>query len=101
MPITTAHPITDDDGNEYPHFLVNLAVTPKPAAAGFVDASLACLLTYYRFDDQGEIVRHPDGARKQYIDPKVVTTAAGDPVVAQSLGLIMAAIQGIVTEKGL
>ena len=96
MPITSANPI-EVDGNVYPYFLVNLAISPlvKPTDIG---ASVAMRLTPYRV--------LPDGSSESLPDNSIPITYmdvfdSGDADAIQAAITIMGALQTFINEKNL
>lgn len=99
MPITTSTPYVDADGNEYPYFLVNLAVSPR-VQGGEIGASVACRLTPYRVDADGNVVKAPNEASRALVYGDAYKAAETDPALANAVTNIWGAIQQLVAEKG-
>lgn len=97
MPISTANPATDEQGNEYPHVLISLAVSGRPQG-GNVAASVAMTAQPYRIVD-GEIVTC--GPPRKFRTGDAFTEAASDAALAAAVQTIMGAVQQFVTDKGL
>ena len=96
MPITSTNPI-EVDGNVYPYFLVNLAISPlvKPSDIG---ASVAMRLTPYRVLEDGSSVSLPDNSTPiTYMD----VFESGDTDAINAAVTIMGALQTFINEKSL
>lgn len=96
MPITSNKPI-EVDGNIYPYFMVNLAISPlvKPTDIG---ASVAMRLTPYRLLEDGSSVSLPDNSIPiTYMD----VFDSGDTDAIQAAATIMGALQTFINEKSL
>ena len=96
MPITSTNPI-EVDGEVYPYFLVNLAISPliKPTDVG---GSVAMKLTPYRVLEDGSSVSLPDNSVPiTYLD----VFESGDADAITAAGTIMYAIQGFINAKEL
>ncbi len=91
MPIVSTNPI-EVEGNVYPYFLVNLAVSPliKPNDVG---GSVAMKLTPYRVLEDGSSESLPDYSTSiNYLD----VFESGDDDAIQAAGAIMYALQGFI-----
>jgi hypothetical protein len=96
MPITSTNPI-EVDGNIYPYYMINLAISPlvKPTDIG---ASVAMRLTPYRLLEDGSSVSLPDNSIPiTYMD----VFESGDADAIQAAITIMGALQTFINEKGL
>lgn len=96
MPITSNKPI-EVDGNIYPYFMVNLAISPlvKPTDIG---ASVAMRLTPYRLLEDGSSVSLPDNSIPiTYMD----VFDSGDTDAIQAAATIMGALQTFINDKSL
>ena len=96
MPITSTNPI-EVDGNIYPYYMINLAISPlvKPTDIG---ASVAMRLTPYRLLEDGSSVSLPDNSIPiTYMD----VFDSGDADAIQAAISIMGALQTYINEKGL
>jgi hypothetical protein len=96
MPITSTNPI-EVDGNVYPYFMVNLAISPlvKPTDIG---ASVAMRLTPYRLLEDGSSVSLPDNSIPiTYMD----VFDSGDTDSINAAITIMGALQTFINEKNL
>ena len=96
MPITSNNPI-DVDGNVYPYFMINLAISPlvKPTNIG---ASVAMKLTPYRVLE--------DGSSSSLLDNSTAVTymdvfESGDADAINAATTIMGALQTFINEKSL
>lgn len=96
MPITSTNPI-EIDGNIYPYFMVNLAISPlvKPTDIG---ASVAMRLTPYRLLEDGSSVSLPNNSIPiTYMD----IFQSGDTDAMKSAISIMSALQTFINDKNL
>jgi hypothetical protein len=96
MPITSKNPI-EVDGNVYPYYMINLAISPlvKPTDIG---ASVAMRLTPYRLLEDGSSVSLPDNSIPiTYMD----VFDSGDANAIQAAISIMGALQTFINEKSL
>jgi len=96
MPITSTNPI-EVDGNVYPYYMINLAISPlvKPTDIG---ASVAMRLTPYRVLKDGSLVSLPDNSIPiTYMD----VFASGDADAINAADAIMASLQTFINEKSL
>lgn len=96
MPITSTNPI-EIDGNIYPYFMVNLAISPlvKPTDIG---ASVAMRLTPYRLLEDGSSVSLPDNSIPiTYMD----VFESNDNDAIKSAISIMSALQTFINDKNL
>lgn len=96
MPITSTNPI-EIDGNIYPYFMVNLAISPlvKPTDIG---ASVAMRLTPYRLLEDGSSVSLPDNSIPiTYMD----VFESGDADAINAAATIMSALQTFINDKNL
>jgi hypothetical protein len=96
MPITSTNPITVD-GNVYPYYMINLAISPlvNPTNIG---ASVAMRLTPYRVLEDGSSVSLPDYSIPiTYMD----VFDSGDADAIQAADAIMASLQTFINEKKL
>ena len=96
MPITSTNPI-EVDGEVYPYFMVNLAISPlvKPTDVG---GSVAMKLTPYRVLEDGSSVSLPDNSVPiTYLD----VFESGDADAITAAGTIMYAIQEFINAKEL
>jgi hypothetical protein len=96
MPITSNNPI-EVDGNVYPYFMINLAISPlvKPTDIG---GSVAMKLTPYRVLEDGSSVSLPDNSTAvTYMD----VFESGDADAINAAATIMGALQTFINEKSL
>ena len=96
MPITSKNPI-EVDGNIYPYFMFNLAISPlvKPTDIG---ASVAMRLTPYRLLEDGSSVSLPDNSIPiTYMD----VFQSEDTDAINSAISIMSALQTFINDKNL
>ena len=96
MPITSTNPI-EVDGNVYPYFLVNLAISPlvKPTDIG---ASVAMRLTPYRLLEDGSSISLPDNSIPiTYMD----VFESEDTDAINAAAKIMGALQTFINEKNI
>jgi len=96
MPITSNKPI-EIDGNVYPYFMVNLAISPlvNPTNIG---ASVAMKLTPYRVLEDGSSVSLPDNS----IPITYMDFFESDDIDAKKAAVsIMAAIQQFIIDKNI
>jgi hypothetical protein len=96
MPIQSTNPI-EVDGNVYPYFMVNLAISPlvKPTDIG---GSVAMRLTPYRVLEDGSSVSLPDNSIPiTYMD----VFESGDADAINAAATIMGALQTFINEKNL
>jgi len=96
MPITSNNPI-EVDGNVYPYFMINLAISPlvKPTDIG---GSVAMRLTPYRLLEDGSSVSLPDNSIPiTYMD--VFDSEDTDAINAAMS--IMGALQQFIIDKGI
>lgn len=96
MPITSTNPI-EVDGNVYPYFMVNLAISPlvKPTDIG---ASVAMRLTPYRILEDGSSVSLPNNSIPiTYMD----IFESGDTDAINAAMTIMGTLQTFINEKNL
>jgi hypothetical protein len=96
MPITSNNPI-EVDGNVYPYFMVNLAISPlvKPTDIG---GSVAMKLTPYRVLEDGSSVSLPDNSIPiTYMD----VFESGDSAATTATITIMGALQQFIIDKGI
>ena len=96
MPITSTNPI-EVDGNVYPYFMVNLAISPlvKPTDIG---GSVAMRLTPYRVLEDGSSVSLPDNSITiTYMD----VFESGDVAATTATFTIMGALQQFIIDKSI
>ena len=96
MPITSTNPI-EVDGNVYPYYMINLAISPlvKPTDIG---ASVAMRLTPYRVLEDGSSVSLPDNSTPiTYMD----VFESEDTDAINAAAVIMGALQTFINEKNL
>jgi len=96
MPITSTNPI-EVDGNVYPYFMVNLAISPlvKPTDIG---GSVAMRLTPYRVIEDGSSVSLPDNSIPiTYMD----VFDSGYTVSINAAATFIGALQTFFNEKNL
>ena len=96
MPITSTNPI-EVDGNVYPYYMINLAISPlvNPTNIG---ASVAMRLTPYRVLEDGSSESLPDNSIPiTYMD----VFDSGDADAIQAAISIMGALQTFINEKSL
>ena len=100
MPINATTPIVKD-GNEYPHYAVQMIVSPGIEVAD-ISARVVINLTPYRvrFDNTIEALTGPENMRSVLISDAFVR-AQSDPALAQALGTIMYAVQQYIAAKEL
>ena len=98
MPINSTAPITRD-GETYPHYAVQMIVSPGFEVAD-ITARVVINLTPYRTRYDNTIEALPDAMRSVLISDAFVR-AQTDPALAQALGTIMYAIQGYIDAKEL
>jgi hypothetical protein len=96
MPITSTNPI-EVDGEVYPYFLVNLAISPliKPTDIG---GSVAMKLTPYRILEDGSSESLPDNSVPVYY---MDVFESGDMDAIQAASAIMGALQVFINDKNL
>jgi hypothetical protein len=95
MPIQSTNPI-EKDGNVYPYFMANLAISPlvQPTNIG---GSVAMRLTPYRVLPDGSSESLPDDSIPfVYMD----IFNSGDAAALTATGTIMGAIQQFIIDKG-
>ena len=96
MPITSTNPI-EIDGNIYPYFLVNLAISPL-VKTNDVGASVAMRLTPYRVIEDGSLVSLPENSIPiTYLD--IFDSGDADAITASAT--IMGALQTFINEKNI
>lgn len=96
MPITSTNPITID-GNVYPYYMINLAISPLVKSTD-IGASVAMRLTPYRLLEDGSSVSLPDNSIPiTYMD----VFDSGDADAINSANTIMGALQTFINEKNL
>jgi hypothetical protein len=96
MPIQSTNPI-EVEGNVYPYFMVNLAISPlvKPTDIG---GSVAMRLTPYRVLEDGSSISLPDNSIPiTYMD----VFESGDADAINAAATIMGALQTFINEKSL
>jgi hypothetical protein len=96
MPITSKNPI-EVDGNVYPYYMINLAISPlvKPTDIG---ASVAMRLTPYRVLEDGSSESLPDNSIPiTYMD----VFDSGDADAINSATTIMASLQKFINDKNI
>ena len=96
MPITSTNPITVD-GNVYPYYMINLAISPlvNPTDIG---ASVAMRLTPYRVLEDGSSVSLPDNSIPiTYMD----VFESEDTDAINAAATIMGALQTFINEKNI
>lgn len=96
MPITSTNPI-EVDGNVYPYYMINLAISPlvNPTNIG---ASVAMRLTPYRVLEDGSSESLPDNSIPiTYMD----VFDSGDTEAIQAAISIMEALQTFINDKNL
>jgi len=96
MPITSTNPI-EVDGNVYPYFMINLAISPlvKPTDIG---GSVAMKLTPYRVLEDGSSESLPDNSTAiTYMD----VFESGDSAATTATITIMGALQQFIIDKNL
>ena len=98
MPINATTPLVRD-GETYPHYAVQMIVSPGFEVAD-ITARVVINLTPYRVRFDNTIEALPDAMRSVLISDAFVR-AQTDPALAQALGTIMYAIQEYITAKGL
>lgn len=98
MPLITDNPATDEQDHEYPNLLTSLAIQGRVVGQDIV-ASVALKGVPYRFDENGDIVVH--NSRRAFVTQDAFADAQNDPVLAQAVSKIMAAIQEFYTLKGM
>jgi len=94
MPIQSTNPI-EVEGNVYPYFMVNLAISPlvKPTDIG---GSVAMRLTPYRVLEDGSSISLPDNSIPiTYMD----VFESGDADAINAAATIMGALQTFINEK--
>lgn len=98
MPINSSNPVTAD-GNAYPHFAVQMIVSPGFEVAD-ISARVVINLTPYRVRPDNTIEARSDLMQSVLISDAFVR-AQTDPALAEALGTIMYAVQGYIVAKGL
>lgn len=98
MPINSTAPITRN-GESYPHFAVQMIVSPGFEIAD-ISARVVINLTPYRVRFDNTIEALPDAMQSVLISDAFVR-AQTDPALAEAMGTIMYAIQNYITAKGL
>lgn len=98
MPINATTPIVKD-GIEYPHYAVQMIVSPGIEVAD-ISARVVINLTPYRVRHDNTIEVRPE-AMKSVLIADAFVRAQTDPDLAQALGTIMYAIQNYITAKEL
>lgn len=100
MPINATTPLVKD-GNEYPHYAVQLIVSPGIEVAD-ISARVVINLHPYRvrYDNTIDALTGIEDMRSVLISDAFVR-AQTDPDVAQALGTIMYAVQQYLTAKEL
>ena len=96
MPITSTNQI-EVDGEVYPYFMINLAISPlvKPTDIG---GSVAMRLTPYRVLEDGSSVSLPDNSIPiTYMD----VFESGDVAATTATFTIMGALQQFIIDKGI
>lgn len=98
MPINSSKP-TVRDGVTYPHFAVQMIVSPGFEVAD-ITARVVINLTPYRVRADNTIEALPDAMQSVLISD-AFARAQTDPALAEALGTIMYSVQGFVAAKGL
>ena len=100
MPINATTPIVKD-GIEYPHYAVQMIVSPGIEVAD-ISARVVINLTPYRVrqDNTIDALTGPENMRSILISDAFVR-AQTDPALAEAMGTIMAALQNYITAKEL
>ena len=98
MPINSTQPV-QRNGETYPHFAVQMIVSPGIEVAD-ISARVVINLTPYRVRLDNTIEALPDAMQSVLISDAFVR-AQTDPALAQALGTIMYAVQGYIDAKGL
>jgi hypothetical protein len=96
MPITSTNPI-EVDGEVYPYFMINLAISPlvKPTDVG---GTVAMLLTPYRILEDGSSENLPNNTLQfTYMD----IFESNDPEALEATSTIMGALQKFITDKNI
>ena len=99
MAINASSPVVVD-GIEYPHYAVQLSITPRIGAAD-VTGTMVMRLTPYRVRPDNTIEALGTEHVKSHIVSDVFERAALDPVFAQALAAVYQAIAGYVSAKEL
>lgn len=99
MPITASIPI-EYNGEQYPYYGVNLAISPKwdPTEVG---GTVAMRLTPYRILPDGTIEKLDDLAKAVVYLDVFTEINAGDTQLGMAVNLIMGSIQQFILDKGL
>jgi len=98
MPITSNNP-TIKDGETYPYYGINLAISPM-WKGNDIGGSVAMRLTPYRTLPDGTVENLPDDAKAVvYMD--VFTEMQNDPDLANVVQSIMGAIQQFIVDKNI
>jgi len=98
MALTATTPIIKD-GNEYPFFTVNLAISPNINGTN-IGGSVAIRLTPYRLLESGELEFCEEETRAVAYSNVFETIAEGDSDLGEIVSGIMQKIQTFITVKG-
>jgi hypothetical protein len=97
MPITSSNP-TIKDGEEYPYFGINLAISPLWTNPSYVGGSVAMQLTPYRMDANNQVDKLSEEAKALvYFN----VFEENDPALLEAVTTIMGALQKFVIDKQL
>lgn len=99
MPITASIPI-EYNGEQYPYYGVNLAISPK-WDSNDVGGTVALRLTPYRILPDGTIERLDDLPKAVVYLDVFVEINAGDTELGTAVNTIMGSIQQFIIDKGL
>jgi hypothetical protein len=99
MVLSASTPIIKD-GISYPHFTVNLAISPVISNSN-VGATFALRLTPYRILESGEIELCPEETRAYAYADVFQTIAQGDSNLDAIANGIMEKIQNFILAKGI
>lgn len=99
MAINATNPATVD-GVEYPHYAVQLVVSPQIGVAD-VSGTLIMRLTPYRVRPDNTIESLGPEFARSHIVSDIFARAGSDPQFASALGAIYAALAEYIVKKGL
>jgi len=99
MPIQASIPI-EYNGEQYPYYGVNLAISPKWDSTD-VGGTVAMRLTPYRILQDGTIEKLDEQSKAVVYLDVFLEIAAGDTQLESAVTSIMGAIQQFIIDKGL
>lgn len=97
MPLTTSNPEIID-GVEYPYLAIHVAMSPQWRESD-MGAMVAARFPLYRIDENGHIEQ--SGTDRSLVLADAFAQAENDPAIAEFVRTFLAAVQTLVTAKGI